>query len=493
MAAGQAKIDIEFGLTEIRRKARLYELYRNYYEGIHRLTFATKDWKNEFGTIFSAFADNLCPTVIGAVRNRLSVIGFSAQAAEKPPRPLLSSGRIGGESDDADAAWSVWNRNRMDRRQKGIYKRALIAGEVAVIVWTDPANEREAVIYPQKPDRVAVRYSEETPGRIELGVKAWIQPDKRARVTLYYDDRIERYVTPTRTQGGIPEKAERLIEWTGTPDAPEEFETLNPVERVPIVMFGYDSEEGEPGRSRLTDVVPLQDALNKVVADMLIAGEFQAVPQRLVIGWSPTEFLPDGSPKPPWKSGSDRILTLANENAKVAEWAAANLKAFIEVQDSFRAEIARVSQTPLHYLLLTGQFPSGDAMHAAEAPLDAVVSDTQDGFGVSHEELIDLCLRFERGGTGAKLTTLWRPKPSLKPKEHAETGEIKKRLKVSDRQILREQGYSDPEIDEMYEEQAEDDAGVAARGDEPPIPFVTGAGGLEGGLPSVTPAIAAVR
>lgn len=500
MASGQAKIDIEFGLAEIRRKAPLFALYRAYYDGIHRLTFATKDWKNEFGTIFSAFADNLCPTVIGAVRNRLSCVGFATRGDEAEPgtgpRRLLRVGRVGGEDDAADAAWAIWNRNRMDRRQKSIYKRALIYGEEPVLVWNDPDDERLAAIFPQRPEQLACRYSGDKPGEVELAVKAWIQGDRRARVNLYYEDRIERYISPAGSRSGsLPEKADRLIPFEGTEEQPEQPEVDNPIGRVPIVIFGYDSDEGEGGRSRLADVIPLQDALNKAVADMLIAGEFQAIPQRIIIGWTPTEFDADGNPKSPWKSGSDRILTLANENAKVAEWAAANLQAFIAEQDSFRAEVARVSQTPLHYLLLSGQFPSGDALDAATAPLDAVVSDTQDSFGTSLEDLLDLCARFETNA-GAALTALWKPKPTTQPKTQAEASEIRKRLGVGKRQTLRELGYSDAEIDEMQEEDAEESADETSRGTEPTAPTVPGAAsfgsaGLPAASPTPEPAIAA--
>lgn len=499
MASGQAKIDIEWGLTEIRKKSRLYVLYRNYYNGIHRLTFATKDWKNEFGTIFSAFADNLCPSVINAVRHRLSVIGFATSGSSndplqagvpagpapaegtKPPmrRGLLARGRVGGSDDDADAAWEIWNRNRMDRRQKEIYREALIGGDVSVIVWTHPMNERQAVIHPQAPDKMAVRYSEDIPGEIEYAVKAWMTTDKRARVTVYYPDRIERWISPGKTAGGLPEKADRLIEYTGTEADPQPFELENPIDRVPVAVFAYDAITGESGRSRLTDVIPLQDALNKEVADMLIAGEFQAVPQRLVIGWAPDEFDEQGNPKPPWKPGADRILTIASENAKAMQFEAANLEAFIKVQDSFRGEVARVSSTPLHRLLLTGQFPSGDAMQVANEPLDAVVEDTEDGFGSSHEDLFDIALQFERGrGQGAKLTTLWRDTASKNEKQHVETIEIKRRNGVSRRQGLREMGYSDPEIDEMDEEEQEDKLASDAKGEDPDPAPVPGAAGL---------------
>lgn len=487
MASGQAKLDIEWGLFEIKKKARLYELYSNYYKGIHRLTFATTEWRNEFGAIFSAFADNLCPSVIGAVRHRLSVIGFASAggpddpaAAGTPARPLLRRGRIGGEDDAADAAWAIWNDNRMDRRQKSIYREALIAGDTTVIVWPDDENPRRPIFHVQKPDKCVVRFSEENPGEIEYAVKAWITTTKRVRVTVYYRDRVERWISKGASQGGLPDKADRLVEYEGTADEPEEFELEVPaaVGKVPVVSFGYDALEGEPGRSRLADVVPLQDALNKSVADMLVAGEFQAIPQRVVIGWTPTEFDANGDPKPPWKSGADRILTLANENAKVAEWTAANLAAFITEQDSFRSEIARVSMTPLHYLLLTGQFPSGDALEEASAPLTAVVGDTKDGFGTSHEELMDLGLRFQGRGP-ASLTTLWKDVSSARnSKAFAETITEKRANGISRKQGLRELGYSDPEIDEMDEEEREEKLSADSSGEEPGPAPVPGAAGL---------------
>ena len=483
MASGQAKTDIEWGLSEIKKKARLYLLYSNYYKGIHRLTFATDEWRNEFGAIFSAFADNLCPSVIGAVRHRLSVIGFASQGSSDDPasagveRPLLRRGRVGGEDDAADRAWAIWNDNRMDRRQKSIYREALIAGDVSVIAWPDDEDPRRPIFHVQKPDKCVVRYSEENPGEPEYAVKAWITTGKRVRVNVYYRDRVERWISKGAGATGLPDKADRLIEFEGTPDEPEEFELENPAgDRVPVVTFGYDALEGEPGRSRLADVVPLQDALNKSVADMLVAGEFQAIPQRVVIGWTPTEFDANGDPKPPWKSGADRILTLANENAKVAEWTAANLEAFIREQDSFRSEIARVTMTPLHYLLLTGQFPSGDALEEASAPLTAVVGDTQDGFGTSHEELMALGLRIATG-EGARLTTLWKEsRAGRNSKTHAETVQLKRALGASRRQGLRELGYSDPEIDEMDDEERDEKLQAIDEGVEPtpaPVPGST--------------------
>ena len=52
---------------------------------------------------------------------------------------------------------------------------------------------------------------------------------------------------------------------------------------VPVVPFP-NLGEGSFGMSELRDVVPLQDALNKTLLDMLVGSESQALPQRYALG-----------------------------------------------------------------------------------------------------------------------------------------------------------------------------------------------------------------
>lgn len=473
--------DIEWGTSELRRRARLWRTFHNYYIGRHRLAFATKEWRNEFGDLFSSFSDNLCPTVIHAVRNRLSVMGFTVPgeelATEETTDPLTGEivrrrtrtlGRVGGEEDAADRAWDAWNRNRMDRRQKTLYKSALIGGLSYALVWPDPVTGK-AVVYPHDMDRVAVRYDDEQPDRVILGMKGWIEQDKRARVNLYYEDRIEKYVTKRSSRGALPEKGDAFVPYE--PDDGSGSVVTHDLGRVPIIEFGYDD-----GKSRLSDVLPLQDALNKSVADMLVTMEFQAIPQRYVVGYTP-EYGPDGKPIVPFAPGSDRIWGVQDPQARFGQFDPANLTQFVTVHDSFRGEVARVSSTPLHYLLLSGNFPSGEALRAAEAPLEAVSQDTRDSFGPSLEELMQLVLRIE-GTVAESLSTLWRESVARGMKELAETIEIKRGLGVSKRQGLRELGYSDAEIEEMESEDLEAELGREAAGRPEPIPMIPGASGL---------------
>src|SRR4051794_33018762 len=69
-----------------------------YYDGDHPLQFATSKFKEAFGNLFAAFADNWCPIVVDAPVERLKVVGFRFAAAQ---------------TADEDA-WRIWQDNALD-------------------------------------------------------------------------------------------------------------------------------------------------------------------------------------------------------------------------------------------------------------------------------------------------------------------------------------------------------------------------------------------
>src|SRR5687767_4956981 len=69
--------DITWGLGELAARTQQWRLYLDYYNGLHRLAFATEKWRTQFGTLFKAFADNLCPAVVDAKADRLQIAGFT--------------------------------------------------------------------------------------------------------------------------------------------------------------------------------------------------------------------------------------------------------------------------------------------------------------------------------------------------------------------------------------------------------------------------------
>src|SRR5881394_3744032 len=50
--------------------------YEDYYNGKQRLAFATSKFRQTFGSLFGAFADNFCALIVDAVEERLDIEGF---------------------------------------------------------------------------------------------------------------------------------------------------------------------------------------------------------------------------------------------------------------------------------------------------------------------------------------------------------------------------------------------------------------------------------
>ncbi len=432
--------DIAWALEGLRMREADYKLCADYYRGDHKLTFATAKFRDAFGGLLSAFADNLCKAVVNTLADRLQVIGFSEDREGK---------------QIAANAWDIWLANRMDRRAGEVHVEALRSGDSYLLVWPD--EDGRPRLYPQKASQIVVEYDAEEPGQIAKAAKCWLDNQKRWRLNLYYSNRIEKYTTPP--PAGSDATYTEPLPWsegafTDYQEPGEPWPVPNPWGRVPVFHFANDADMGEHGQSELEAVIPLQDALNKAVCDMMVAMEFVALPQRWATGLEVDIDEATGKPKAPFIPGVDRTWSVGAPDAKFGQFEAANLAQFLAVQDSFRAEIARVSRTPLHHIIPT-TFPSGEAMKTAEEPLINKARDRAIAFGNVWEDALAFALAIA-GKPGAELSCLWRDPSPRNDISSVEVQLRKKELGVSGRQGLREMGYSDEQIAAMEAEREEE-------------------------------------
>src|SRR4051794_9536475 len=122
--------DIEKAIADLRVSATRYAKPERYYDGDHDLAFATEKFENTFGTLFREFALNLCPVVCDAVRDKLKVVGFSADSL-RSSRDTGSRGPGGTNSENSvnSATRSIWHANRMAVRSGEVHKEALKNGD----------------------------------------------------------------------------------------------------------------------------------------------------------------------------------------------------------------------------------------------------------------------------------------------------------------------------------------------------------------------------
>jgi hypothetical protein len=422
-------------LKFLRQLKPYYTLTHNYYSGRHRMAYASEKFRNAFGDLFMGFSDNICPGVIDAVADRLHIDGFEVDGCDAS---LKEDARI------------IWRNNTMPVQSGFIHNEALKSGDAYLIVWPDKAGN--PVMFPNRPDLVSVSYNEEVPGLIDWAIKCWRRHDGYWRLNVYYADRIEKYLSISRSD----QQPEQLNKFQPLVIPDEAWPLPNPYGRVPVFAFSNCCELGGMGTSELQSVIPLQDALNKAMLDLLVAMEFVALPQRWATGLEVDIDPETGEAIQPFKPGVDRIWTVADTEVTFGEFQQANLEQFIKVQDSLRIEAARITGTPLHYMMLLSDPPSGESLKTLEVRLVKKVKDRIEMFGAMWAQAMNFALMItgKEVGTGTMKAKWCDPAPQT-PREQSEVGVLKSQVGISNAQIQREMGYTDDQIETMKEEVAD--------------------------------------
>jgi hypothetical protein len=295
-------------------------------------------------------------------------------------------------------------------------------------------------------------YDDEQPGYIIKDAKAWQDRDGKYRLTLYYRDRVEKYISREKAQGGMPDRADAFVP---VQTLGERWPLDNPYDKVPVFHFGNRASIGSLGTSELAEAIPVQDALNKSIADMLVASEFYGVPQRWAIGLEGDLTPEQAKKKYPLLAGG--VWGSTSKDAEFGQFSAADISKYIEITETFRKEIARVSRTPMHYFALEGTMPSGESLRVAESPLTKKVEDRTEAWGAVWSDAMRFALQIQGAGDT-------EPEPKwLNTETRDETGEVQraatkhKDLKIPLEQTWRELGYSEKQIKEMMA-QAEQEA-----------------------------------
>ncbi len=372
-----AEDTIKDALERLGARQPPYVLYDQYYAGIHNLAFASEKFRSAFGRYFQTFTDNLCPSVCDTLADRLIVLGFAVETANDTDNTRIT-----------DEIMAIWNTNRMDRQSGQVHLEAIRSGDSYVIVWPDGDNR--PVFYPNRALTMTVLYDDDIPGQINWAAKLWQQDDRTFRLTLYYPDRIEKYVT-TKASDTAPKKATEFVPYELPSEA---WPLVNPWNQVPVFHFANNQSSDRFGRSELADVVPLQDALNKTLIDKLVAQEFAAFRQRWATGLEVPVNEETGKPVEPFKAAVDRLWTVSDKDTRFGDFDATDLSQLEQSAEGWRKEIATVSRTPLHYVIPpTGTWPSGEALKTAEGPFTAKAKDRTVAFGNAWEDAMQLAYK----------------------------------------------------------------------------------------------------
>jgi hypothetical protein len=414
----------------------------SYYSGNHPLAFASAKFRTAFGRLFTEFADNWCDLVVDSVEERLNVEGF----------------RLGveGERGDRDA-WRMWQANSLDAESQLAHTEALVAGQSYVLVAPNPDDAETPVIAVESPRQVIVRTAAGNRRARTAALKTWTDDDGYTLATLYLPDGLYKFRSQGKTVGGMAPTFVRR-------DVPgEPWPAPNPLGVVPVVPLANRPRLNGAGESEIRRVIPLQDAVNKLVMDMLVASEYSAFRQRWVTGMEIPVDPVTNQPIEPFKAAVDRLWMAENPGVEFGEFAESNLGNYAAAIELLVQHVASQTRTPPHYFALTGQFPSGESIKSAETGLVAKVRRKQRHFGEGWEEVVRLAFRAIGDDARASVVdveTLWADPESRSEGEHIDAILKRKAIGVPLAQLWEDAGYSPAQI-ARFKTMAEDEAAMA--------------------------------
>src|SRR5205085_2371720 len=152
-----------------------------------------------------------------------------------------------------------------------------------------------------------------------------------------------------------------LIQLPAGVQANTSSEQANPLGEVPVIPLENNPDLLRGGVSDLMPAISLNDAANKFFADMLVASEFAAFPQRVMMGVE----LPEGDEEKQaaeLMASLSRVWMLEHEDAKIGSFPAAELSNYVQAIDTAVQHLAAQTHTPPHYLLAKLVNLSGDAL-----------------------------------------------------------------------------------------------------------------------------------
>lgn len=357
------------------------EHFAAYYQGFQRLAFATSKWRDTFGALFEELADNWCQLVVDAAVERLNVIGF----------------RFGPNDENADSeAWQLWQANYLDADSTLAHTTACITGIAYVLVTPsdDPDTPRITV---EDPAQVITWNAPDDRRKRLAGLKRWADDEGNGHAVVYTPDAFIPFARSRNRRTWVRDGAA----------------TPNKIGIVPVVPMLNTPTMLGLGISDLNVVIPLQDAVNKLLADLLVNSEYVAFPQRFATGLEIPTDPETGRPldRERFLSSVSRLWVAENPDVKFGQLPESDGVGYVKQIETLIQHVAAQTRTPPHYLLgSSGNFPSGESLKATETGLVAKARRKQVTYGETWEEAMRLAFLFrgdQNRGAAANAETLW--------------------------------------------------------------------------------------
>lgn len=322
------------------------------------------------------------------------------QVAMDAPVQRMEAESISDDAGKTDKdAWSDWVAYDLETRQKIVYTQMMVHRGGMMSVSKAPPTVGGAKARVENSRRVYLHPDPADPFETQFAVKMWTE-NERPSSGLW---------VPTAAMSTVGAKLVAVVydsaecvrfEKPGTDGVggwKQVKTTQHGLGAIPFVEFGHNVDANNVAHPAIDQLIPMQNAINTIRFNTLLAMQFSAYRQRVATGYDPVlrdangeivyvkdkqgnEIIgPDGQPvpqlRPSGRVGVDRLLVFPGSDTKVFDLDESNLQNYITVYTKFLTDLFSKAQTPPQYGIDRMANLSGDALAGAESTLTSLVND----------------------------------------------------------------------------------------------------------------------
>jgi hypothetical protein len=441
---GSPKLDSDFlgwMNTAYGSRSAEYTDHRAYYDGKQGVKLSDR-MKLVLRVPENEFSANFCASVVHAMTDRLKVTGFDDGS--------------GADSDAGDLlGWlnGVMDTNRFDGLQVGVHESVAILGDSYVIGEFDESLGADGGVRLAHNDAslIRVQYDPNDANRMLWASKRWTVGDI-TYLTVYYPDRIERWISRSGSAAWQP----RIVddeEW------PTPWLLDGQPAGIPVVHFRNRARYGQ-GVSEIAGIKGLQNNANKTLVDLMAVLDTNAFSPVYTVDIAKPRGSLNVHPGAVWQF---RSTAAEGRQGTVGTLPPVDPNGILQSFDKLVEIIGAVTSTPTHLIWKTDQFPSGEALKTAEAPLLAKIENRQTLLGNAWEYAMRVAWTVGKlAGLSTpdwtEINAVWHDPSPRSESNHLASLEAKERLGVPRTQLWREMGYSEDQVALMIAAQEDERA-----------------------------------
>ena len=516
--------DLDEALESLNDAIPGYKKAEAYYEGTVGEKFLNKAVQALLTGSETDFNVNLAGRVVDAVQDRMEIAAVTAEPIEDPDAEDeeepddtddstpsdnatdSASGLLGveqGESAETseaeemsdeeraldEAISKIWRDNEMDIEAPEVHQKMLTFGDAYLFVGLcgDEDEEDRVDLFFNSPLNVRIIYDDENPRKKKLAIKKWevgSKTNRKIRLNLYYPEGTYKFISKGNTDRSGASDFQVY-----TDDSTDEMGFVeNESGEIPFFHFRTARPYGRPEHKK---AYGSQDALTKLIKNMMSTSDFAAFPQRWALqetGTTTDDDLDwdggDGGDVADEKnpvdlqsqliSGPGRIWPLRNMKA-VGQFNSADVEQFLKPINTFTGLMAATTATPVSYFLVTigsqSTPVSGESQRKGESPFLSKVNARQLSAEATWQDALDYGMRLL--DLEAEVRVRWAPSQVVSGESGWKAVQEQQKAGVPVRQTLLEAGYTEAEVTSWgYTEDNPDGPGIDLSGmvNPPPVP-----------------------